>query len=136
MSSKIKTLKIERRNKKMKVLNFYNEEHKKFYEESISKRVVDPYHESLIYLLALTEDTRQHFAEIYNLEKGEINIDTLDKAWQTSTSLKIIRLAFNLFNGFTGTEEAEASKYAVDNIFCTKEFAPYFWQAVKIRFEL
>lgn len=120
----------------MKILNFYNDQHKDFYENCKSTRKTDPYHASLIYLLGLTEDTRKHFAEIYDLEKGEINIETLDQAWQTGTSLKIIRLAFNLFNGFVGTEEAEASRYAVDNIFCSKEFAPYFWEAIKIRFEM
>ena len=62
----------------MKILNFYNDQHKEFYENCKSTRKTDPYHASLIYLLGLTEDTRKHFAEIYDLEAGEINIETLE----------------------------------------------------------
>jgi len=132
----------------MENLIFYDEAHKEFWENIDSTRKSDPYHASLIYLLGLTEDTRQHFKEIYNIDNGEINIEILDKAWQTGTSRIIIRLAFNLFNGFTGisTEDSskeawesrinEAKRYAVDNIFYKREFADYFYQAIKIRFEI
>jgi len=32
------------------------------------------------------------------MKKGEINIDSLQTAWQTSTSKKTTRLAFSLWN--------------------------------------
>lgn len=116
---------------------FYDAEHENFYKGNASKCKQDPYNKSVIYLLGLTEETRKHFAELYNIEKGEINVKEINREWQTGTTTIITRLAFNLFNGYTGTEqENDAKYYAVDNIFYNRRFASYFWQAVKIRFEM
>jgi len=87
------------------------------------------------------------------LDKGDI-IDViifegLNKPFQTSTSLKTTRLAFNLWNGTVydsdppetyinkdGEKEYVPSKYyAPDNIFnCT--YTPYYMEALKMRFEI
>ena len=80
-------------------MKFYNEEHQNYFNEMSQKRKLDVYNKSIIYLLGLTEETRKHTADIYNIEKGEINIEGLEKAWQTGTTSIICRLAFNLFNG-------------------------------------
>lgn len=118
----------------MENLKFYNDDHKRFYTENTENKGLDCYNKAVVYLLGLTEDTRKHSEEIYNFENREIEPTALNKAWQTSTSLTITRLAFNLFNGFTGTEENE--NYTVENIFSRRELAEYFYQAIKIRFEL
>lgn len=120
----------------MKDLKFYDQAHKEFYETHTEGKGLDCYNRSLLYLLGLTEDTRRNSQKIYNEEKREIEFETLNEAWQTGTSVIICRLAFNLFNGFTGTEDTEAYKYAVDNIFQRKELAPYFYEAVRIRFNI
>lgn len=119
----------------MKIFNFYNLEHENFFNKH-NGEMLDPYNKSLVYLLGLTEETREHFSSIYNENKREVNIEGLKKPWQTGTSIIVCRLALNLFNGFTGLEEAEAKAYAVDNIFYNKQYAPYFWEAVKIRFNI
>lgn len=133
----------------MEKINFKDLKHKEFYIMNVLdvKPELDVYNKSLIYLLGLSEDTRNHFNNIYDVEKREINIEELNAPWQTSGSLAITRLAFNLFNGFAGldiedTENNEESritdkkKFAVDNIFCYREYAPYFYEAIKIRFEM
>ena len=35
---------------------------------------------------------------IFNIEKGEINLDAIKAGWQTGTSEKVTRMAFNLWN--------------------------------------
>lgn len=50
---------------------FKNESHQKFYEEWIQKcRYQDVYHKALVYCLGISEDTRNHVRQIYNLETG------------------------------------------------------------------
>lgn len=120
----------------MENLKFYDKEHEEFYKDYTEGKGLDCYNKSLLYLLGLTEETRKHSKQIYNAERREIEFETLNEAWQTGTSAIICRLAFNLFNGFTGIEEGEATRYAVDSIFCRTEFAPYFYEAIKIRFEI
>lgn len=120
---------------------FYNSEHEDFYNEKLQLlSSKDVYRESMFYLLGLTEETRNHFHKIYDVKEKLIKTEVFNDAWQTSTTLIITRLAFNLYNGYVGYNEGEneetANNYAVDNIFCRKEFAPYFYEAIKIRFEM
>ncbi len=47
---------------------------------------------------------------------------------------------FNLWNGWAYDEDdldkrIPSIDYAVDNIFCEAEYAPYFYEAIRIRFE-
>ena len=93
----------------MEFLKFYDDEQRKFFLRHNGEKL-DIYNKSLVYLLSLTEDTRKHFASIYDESKREINIDILSKSWQTSTSIIICRLAFNLFNGFIGTEKKKQNR--------------------------
>lgn len=104
----------------------------------------DVYHMSVAYLLALDTVTRNHVPEIFDFEEDCIKLEGLDKPWQTGTSRKTTRLAFNLWNGCctdgeTYTDEEGYSRdlpsrhFAVDDIF-NCEYAPYYWQALKIRF--
>lgn len=66
----------------------------------------------------------------------------LHEGWQTSGSVKVVRMAFNLYcNGtpsvsdYEDMEEQidECRNYTVEELFCCA-YAPYFWQAVQIRY--
>lgn len=120
----------------MEDLKFYDLEHKNFYETKTAGKKLDTYNKSIVYLLGLTEETRNNYKKIYNETVREIELNALNEAWQTGTTMAITKLAFNLFNGFTGLLDGEANQYAVDSIFCYKEFAPYFYEAVRIRFNI
>ena len=118
---------------------FCDAAHKEFFLKNKVFAGSDVYTLPLIYLLGLTEDTRRNFNRIYDIKKKEIDIEQLSQGWQTGTTVKITRLAFNLFNGFVFedlrdfNDDRVSSKYAVDNIFCCS-LAPYFWEAIKLRF--
>lgn len=125
-------------------MKFIDNEHKKFFlekwEEAKENGKTDVYYKSLIYTLSVCETTREHFSEIFDLYNGEVNLNSIQKAWQTSTSLKVTRMALNLWNhSIVYDSEADieneqiSSHYAPSEIFCCS-YAPYFWEGIKIRY--
>ena len=52
---------------------FANEEHEKFYYEKLEQaRYQDCYHKALIYILDISDDTRNHFSQIYDMKSGYV----------------------------------------------------------------
>lgn len=75
---------------------------------------------------------------------GCVKPECLQEGWQTSGSVKIIRMAFNLYCNGTPSiynfedsdlegQLQECSLYTVEELFCCG-YARYFWEAVKIRY--
>lgn len=124
-------------------MEFIDYAHKEFYEKKINELTkldkTDVYYKSLIYTLSICETTREHFASIFNIKKGEININSIESAWQTGTSAKVTRMAFSLWNRcmYDSEEDREndkmSSSYNPSEVFCCS-YAPYFWEAIKIRY--
>lgn len=136
----------------MKNILFMDQQHEAFYKDMIKEftdrnggRAPDVYQEAMAYTLGLTEETRQHAGSIFNLKENGIEPSSLIAPWQTSTTRKVTRLAFNLWNGFTGKVESDESEeegyrigetdpaFAVDNIFCSS-LGRYFFEAIKLRY--
>lgn len=125
-------------------MKFIDNEHQKFFlekwEEAKEQGKTDVYYEALIYTLSMCETTREHFKEIFDLNNGEVNLNSIQKGWQTSTSLKVTRMALNLWNhSIIYDSEADieneqiSSHYAPSEIFCCS-YAPYFWEGIKLRY--
>ena len=129
--------------KKESNIIFKNKKHEEFFGINMSKcRYKDVYHAALIYCLGISEDTRRNIDRIYDFTSGFVKTECLHDGWQTSGSLRIIRMAFNLYNNGTpsvydydDSEEQleECQRYTVEDLFCCG-YAPYCWQAVKIRY--
>lgn len=51
--------------------------------------------------------------------------------WQTSGTVRVCQLAFNLWNGYSG--ERQGDEFTPNDLFCC-EFAPYFMEGIKIRY--
>ncbi|WP_294102866.1 DUF6075 family protein [uncultured Ruminococcus sp.] len=129
---------------------FYDEEHEKMFNDLCKKMpYLDGYHLSLAYLLTMDHVLRDHIGSLYDGKKDEIVFEGLNEPFQTNASSKTTRLAFNLWNGSVydsddpetyinkaGEKSYVPSKYyAPDNIFnCT--YAPYYMEALKLRFEV
>ena len=91
-------------------------------------RSLDCYHTAIAYLFTLDDVCYQHFGDLFDLESDAIlGENALSLSWQTDTSRKTTRLAFNLWNSF---EDGIYS--SVDAIFSC-EYAPFFWEAIKLR---
>ena len=126
----------------MKRLIFSSEQHRAFYEKNMARVRDDSYHKALFYLLGVSADTRQRVNRLFDFEEDCIRPEALNEGWQTSGSMRVVRLAFNLYcNGTPSVYDSEdqneqleeCSRYTVENLFCCS-YAPYFWQAVKIRY--
>ena len=124
-------------------ITFKNQEHENFYKEYLTKcRYQDVYHKALVYCLGIDRDTRVHVAKIYDFKTGNVKTECLHEGWQTSGSLKIVRMAFNLYcNGTPSVYDSEdadeqlreCQRYSVEDIFCCG-YAKYFWEAIKVRY--
>ena len=94
----------------------------------------DVYHKALAYLITADSECRKHIDSIYDFKEHCIIPECLAEDWQTGTSLKTTRLAFNLFNGGLGWCDEEDRRLVTPvEIFCC-ELAPYYWEAIKLRF--
>lgn len=92
--------------------------------------------DSMVYTFGICEDTRNHFGSLYDAKEKRICLEQIHAAWQTTGSLPVTRLAFNLFTGTTPTamknmDLSECREYSVSEIFGCG-FAPYFVQAIAI----
>jgi len=124
-------------------MKFIDKEHEEFYKEKFivmqNYKKTDSYYKSIVYTLGICPITRANFGKIFNLKEGEINIDSLNEAWQTTSSEKVTRLAFSLWNGCSYDSEEAIEKgqvsdnYNVYNLFCCS-YAPYFFEAIKVRY--
>lgn len=124
-------------------MKFYDKEHELFWYEKMKEMKslgkTDVYYKSIVYVLGISETTRDNFNKIFDLKKGEINIDSINSAYQTSTSEKVTRMAFSLWNRCNYDSESDienekvSTKYNVSEIFSC-DYAPYFYEGVKIRY--
>lgn len=122
---------------------FINEDHYNFYQEKTAKLKTDSYLKALIYTIGICPDTRCRWDKIYDEKERTIVPEQLHQGWQTGTSLKVTRLAFQLYTDGTPTaytgdnadqeDFKECQNYSVSDIFCC-EYAPYFVEAVKLRY--
>ena len=87
-------------NKKKQTINFISEAHEKFYYEKLKEvRYQDVYHKALCYCLGISDDTRRNINSIYDFKTGCVKTECLHEGWQTSGSMKVVRMAFNRGTG-------------------------------------
>ncbi len=123
-------------------LKFKNDLHKERYKNlracyigagDYPEQHPDPYREALAYLIALTDDTYNHRHQLYNEEERCIIPEAVKEEWQTGSTLKLTRLAFNLFTAsINWCEDGEENYCTPDYIFDSSD-APYFVEAVRLR---
>ena len=128
---------------KIQEIVFISEAHEKFYYEQLNRvRYQDVYHKALCYCLGISDDTRRNINSIYDFKSGCVKPECLHEGWQTSGSMKGVRMAFNLYcnstpsvDDYKDAEEQlnECNRYTVENLFCCA-YAPFFWQAIQIRY--
>lgn len=119
-------------------MKFRSEEHKQRFLELLSRmKRTDAYHRSVAYLMALVP---MRANDVFDFEEDCIKHEGLYADWQTHSSRKATRLMFSLWNGCCQDHAADnpeetSGYYTVDEIFSNYEYAPWFYEAVRIRFE-
>lgn len=125
----------------MKVQNiqFKNKTHIERYHELMEKMLhYNVYYRAVAYLIALNDDCYRNKSSIFNIEKGIIIPEGVNEGWQTSSSLRVTRLIYNLWNGYCYDESDDedlpvSSDYTVSEIFYDSD-ARYYFEAVKLRY--
>lgn len=114
---------------------FRDDTHAAVYQDICSRmKSNDCYHQSMAYLLSLDVVLRKHYTEVFNFDRDGIIPEVTNREWQTGTSIKTTRLAFNLWNGYCYEDDVPSSYYTPIEIFCC-DYAPYYWQAIRLRLE-
>ncbi len=124
-------------------MKFIDSKHRDFWNEKYKEMQLlgktDVYYKSIVYVLGICETTRDNFNKIFNLKRGEINIDSINGAYQTGSSVKVTRMAFSLWNrcSYDSQEDIEkgnvSTSYNPSEIFSCS-YAPYFYEGIKIRY--
>ena len=111
---------------------FHSREHRDFYFEMLDKcRVNDSYHRAFFYVMGLSAETRAHIGNLFDFKEDCIRPAGLRSGWQTSGTVRICRMAFNLWNGHTETKERAAyTPYELFSCWC----APYFFEGIRLRY--
>lgn len=116
-------------------LQFYNDLHRQRATELYSRmHTHDVVHQAVAYLLALPK-VYPYIDEIYNFSEDCIKVDALFKPWQSDTTLKVCRLAFNLW-GYSGEVNISGDSpqlYSVNEIFDC-EYIGEFIEVIRLRF--
>ena len=110
---------------------FADEAHERFFYEKVrelpnSRR--DSEEIAMIYTLGIRDKTRAAFSNIVDQRTFQVNPLVLFAGWQTSASVKVTRLAINLYTGFSQEVKRDdsiegyhigedSSDYAVEEIF-------------------
>lgn len=116
----------------MEDISFRDREHKVFYYEIITKtRNSDAYHRAFFYTMGICAETRRNIKALFDFKNDGIIPEGLSSPWQTGSTRRLCRLAFNLWNGWTEEgKERHSSPY--DLFDCS--FAPYFFEAIRQRY--
>lgn len=113
-------------------VSFYDLQHERFYCDMLEQSSRnDAYHRALYYTLGIAKETRCHVNDLFDMEQGCIKPAGLYSAWQTGSTIRISRLAFNLWNGWT--QEGQDRHSAPNELFACS-YAPYFMEAIRLRY--
>lgn len=114
---------------------FIDDQHREFFINNVNRTNSqrDSERKALFYALGITPETRASINHLYNFNENCIRFEGLTKGWQTGTTVRICRLAFNLYNGTTGPDPERASNYTPYNLF-DNSLALYMLEAIKVRY--
>ena len=110
-------------------IKFKCRDHERFYQQCLVRcGCGDPYHKAFFYTMGISDETRKHVEDVFDFRENVIRPEGLNKGWQTSGSSCLIRLAFNLWNGWNA--DGYATPY---DLFSTSDVA-YMLEAIRIRY--
>lgn len=116
----------------MENIRFASKEHKDFYSQMLIKtRNDDSYHRAFFYAMGICEETRRNIRTLFDFTNGGIEPDGLSAPWQTGSTRRLCRLAFNLWNGWT---QEGKEQYSTPYELFDCGFAQYFFEAIQLRY--
>ena len=108
-------------------IKFRDTAHRDFFLENMMKcRVNDCYHRAFFYVMGIASETRANINQMFNFKEDCIEPEGMHGGWQTSGTVKVCHLAFNLWNGYA--EEGRERYFTPEELFCC-ELLPTLWRA-------
>ena len=99
----------------MSKIQFRSAAHRDFVLENLDKcKVNDCYHRAFFYVMGISEETRMNIGKMFDFKRDCIIPEGMHGGWQTSGTVKVCHLAFNLWNGFT--EEGRENLYTPEEL--------------------
>ena len=93
----------------MSNIRFASTEHRDFFLNMMSEaRRNDSYHRAFFYVMGISPETRANIRQMFDFKKDCIDPDGMHGGWQTSSTVLVCRLAFNLWNCYTDPEHRNA----------------------------
>lgn len=111
---------------------FRSSAHRDFYFRMLQEvKRDDTYHRAFFYTMGIFPETQNNIQSVFDFKDDSINFDGLHAGWQTGTTSRVTRLAFNLWNGWTedGMEHL-SSPYEIFDC----EATPYLIEAIKLKY--
>lgn len=113
-------------------MKFNSAAHRDFFLEMMGKcRTNDSYHRAFFYVMGIASETRANINQMFNFKDDCIEPDGMHGGWQTSGTVRVCHLAFNLWNGYSENDNKDS--YTPYDLFCC-EYAPYFMEGIKVRY--
>lgn len=113
-------------------VNFRSKAHQDFFLKMLSRcKTNDSYHRAFFYVMGIADGTRANINQLFNFKEDCITPDGMHGGWQTSGTIRVCRLAFNLWNGYT--EQESICDFTPYDLFCC-DFAPFFMEGIKVRY--
>ena len=113
-------------------IKFKSKEHEDFFYAMLNKAGrKDSYHQAFFYCVGISDTTRRNVEQLFDFEKRRIKPEGLHEGWQTGGSIRLTRLAFNLWNGYT--EPGEERMFTPYEMFDCG-YAPYFFAATRLKY--
>ena len=117
--------------KKIKI-KFASKEHQEFYHDMLVRcKNSDTYHQAFFYCIGISDITRVNVERVFNFKEDCIEPEGLHEGWQTGGTVRLTRLAFNLWNGYV--EKGQERMYTPYELFDCG-YAPYFLEAIKMKY--
>ena len=92
-------------------IRFASAEHRDFFLRMMSEaRKNDCYHQSFFYVMGIAPETRANIRQMFDFKQDCIKPEGMHGGWQTSGTVRVCRLAFNLWNGYTEPDFMEGMK--------------------------
>ena len=95
----------------MSNIRFRSAAHRDFFLEMMNKsKVNDCYHRAFFYVMGIAAETRANINQMFDFKMGSIEPEGMHGGWQTSGTVKVCHLAFNLWNGYTDRSVRRTSR--------------------------
>lgn len=116
----------------MSEIRFSSNEHKNFFYAMLQTcGNTDSYHRAFFYCIGISDTARVNVRQLFDFETHQIKPEGLHEAWQTGGTMRLTRLAFNLWNGYAEPgQEGMSTPYELFDC----GYATYFYEAIRQRY--